>query len=39
LLKKKLLKNKWCPHPELNWKFILTMDALYHLTIEAKVNK
>ena len=30
--------NNWCPHPELNWKLILTMDVLYHLTIRAIFN-
>ena len=30
--------SKWCPHPELNWKLILTMDVLYHLTMRAFFN-
>ena len=33
--RKKFLKNKVVPDPELNWKLILTMDLLYHLTIRA----
>ena len=38
IFKKIFFKNNWCLDPELNWKLILTMDLLYHLTIGLFIN-
>ena len=34
-----LILIQWCLHAESNYELILTMDPLYHLTMEAAPNR